>query len=55
MPEVQAEPVEAARWGWSVGSQDLLRDKAFKSQVGIAGVSPITGWPVERYRIGAGL
>ena len=40
MPEGQAEPVEAAEVGLEGGEQ-ILGDKAFKSQVGIAGVSAV--------------
>ena len=54
MPEVQAEPVEAARWGWREG-EEVVRDKAFKLQVCIAGVAAVVGWPVDRYQMGTGL
>ena len=37
IPEVQADPVEAAKLGLQ-RPQEFLRDKAVKSQVGIAGV-----------------
>ena len=36
-------------------AQDLLRGKAVKSQVGIAGVTPVAGRPVDVHRIAAAL